>query len=99
LKYLRWTVVVLGVLFVSLSSIVPRVDALETSYNETDTPVNVSTPLAARTDLGVPAGHIVAIRREQRAWLEPDATLYGVGQKPGMRTSHSLLNLLCTLLC
>jgi hypothetical protein len=90
---------VVGVLFVSLSSIVPRFDAPETSYNETDTPVNVTTPLAARADLGVPAGHIVAIRTEQRARLEPDATVYGVRQRPGMRTSHSLLNLLCTLLC
>ena len=83
LKYLRWTVVVVGVLFVSLSSIVPRFDAPETSYNETDTPVNVTTPLAARADLGVPAGHIVAIRKEQSARLVPDATVYGVRQRPG----------------
>src|SRR5277367_2424306 len=89
LRYLRWTVVALGVFFVSLSSVVLRVDAPETSYNETDTPVNVTTPPASPAELGVPAGHIVTIRREQRTWQEPDATVYGVRQKPEMGTSHS----------
>ena len=89
----------LGVLFVSLSSIVPRLDAPETSYNETDTPVNVTTPLAVRNDLGVPAVQTVAVRGEQSARLELHATVNGVPQKPGMRTSHSLLKVLCTFLC
>jgi hypothetical protein len=99
MKYIRWTIVIMGVWFVSMSSIVPRFDAPETAYNETDTPVNLTTPIVARTNLVVPAGHSVVIPREQRVWREADTTLHGLSLKPALRVSHSLLDLLCTLLC
>jgi hypothetical protein len=99
MKYIRWTIVIVGVWFVSMSSIVPRFDAPETAYNETDTPVNLTTPLVARTNLVMPAGHSVVISREQRVWREPGTTMFTVAPKPARRVSHSLLDLLCTLLC
>jgi len=47
----------------------------------------------------MPAGHFVAILREQWVTRKPDTTIYGVPRKPVVRVSHSLLDLLCTLLC
>src|SRR5271154_7176025 len=99
MKYIRWTIVIVGVWFVSMSSIVPRFDAPETAYNEADTPVNLTTPFVARTKLVMPAGHSVMMPREQRVWREADTTTYRVSLKPARRLSHSLLDLLCTLLC
>jgi hypothetical protein len=74
-------------------------DAPETAYNETDTPVNLTTPIVARTNLVMPTWHLVAIPREQRVWWKPGTAMYGVTLKPRMRASHSLLNLLCELRC
>ena len=99
MKVLRWAIVIVGVSFVSLALIVPKVDVSETAYNETDTPVNVTTPPVARTNSVVLTGHSVAIPREQRVWSEPGAATYGVTPRPRMRGVHSLLNLLCELLC
>jgi hypothetical protein len=99
MKYLRWTIIIFGVFFVSLSSIVPRVDSPETAYNEADTPVNLTTPLVARPNLVTPTVHSVVIPREQRAWWEPVTAMRVVTLKRGIRVSHSLLNLLCALLC
>jgi hypothetical protein len=98
MKYLRWTIVIVGVWFVSMSSVVPRFDAPETVYNEADTPVNLTTLFVARK-LIMPAGHSAMIPREQRAWREPDTTTHAVSVRPARRVSHSVLDLLCTLLC
>jgi hypothetical protein len=95
MKYLRWTIVIFGVCFVSLSSIVPRVDSPETVYNET----NFTTPLVARPNLVTPSVHSVVIPREQRGWWEPVPAMHVVTLKLGIRVSYSLLDLLCTLLC
>jgi hypothetical protein len=99
MKYLRWTIVIFGVCFVSLSSIVPRVDSPETAYNETDAPVNLTTPLVTQPNLVTPTVHSVVIPREQRVWWEPVTAMCVVTLKRGIRVSHSLLDLLCTLLC
>jgi hypothetical protein len=98
MKYLRWMIVILGI-FVCLSSIIPRVDAPETAYDETDAPVNVATPLVARTNVVMPAAHIVAISREQQVAWKSDTAMHIAMPKPVLRVSHSLLDLLCTLLC
>jgi hypothetical protein len=99
MKLLRWTIVIVGVSFVFLVPIVPQVDAPETAYDETDTPINLTTPLVARTNFVGHTGHYVAIPREKRVRWTPGAAMYEVRLKPAMRTSHSLLNLLCKLLC
>ena len=91
-------IVILGI-FVCLSSIVPRVDAPETAYDETDAPVNLATPFVARTNIVVPAGQVVAMPREQQIASNSDTPVHVAMLKPGMRVSHSLLDLLCTLLC
>jgi hypothetical protein len=99
MKYLRWTIVIFGVCFVCLSSIVPRVDSPETAYNETDAPANLATPAVAQPNPVTPTVHSVVIPREQRAWWEPVAATRLVTLKLKVRVSHSLLDLLCTLLC
>jgi hypothetical protein len=98
-KRVRWTIVILGLLCVSLGSIIPRADDPETAFNETDTPVNLTTPFVARTTVGVPSGHSVDMPREQQVGREPGATIYAIALKPIQRTSHSLLDLLRTLRC
>jgi hypothetical protein len=97
-KYLRSMIIVLGITFVSLSSMASRVDAAETAYNETDVPVNVTTPFVVRSTPVIPNRHIVIITRQQ-LWCEPATAILAVTAKPDMRASHSLLNLLCKLLC
>ena len=97
-KSLRWMIIFLGITFVSLSSMVSRVDAQETAYNETDVPVNVTTPFVVRSNLFIANRHIVIITRQQK-WCAPATAIFAVTPKPGMRASHSLLNLLCKLLC
>ena len=99
MRYLRWAIVIFGVCFVSLSSIIPRVDSPETAYDETDAPVNLTTPLVARPNLVTPTVHSVVIPREQRVWWEPVTAMDVARPKLGIRVSHSLLDLLCALLC
>jgi hypothetical protein len=99
MRFLRWAIVIVGVSFVSLALIVPKVDAQETAYNETETPVNLTTPFVARTNSVAPIGHAVAIPKEQRVRRKPGTAAYGVKAQARMRASHSLLNLLCQLLC
>jgi len=95
----RWIVVILGLLCVSLASVVPQLDVPDTAFNETDAPVNVTTPVVAQTNFAVPTAHPVIIPRKQLAWWSPSTMMHGIAPKPRMRASHSLLNLLCRLLC
>jgi hypothetical protein len=97
-KYLRSMIIILGITFVSLSSMASRVDDPETAYNETDVPVNVTTPFVVRSNPVIPNRHIVIITRQQ-LWCEPATAILAVTSKPDRRASHSLLNLLCKLLC
>jgi len=98
--------VILGLLCVSLGSIIPRADDPETAFNETDTPfnetddpINVTAPDSPRTNFVVPTDRPVFTPRKQRVWWGPSTMTHGVTLKPGMRPSDSLLNLLCKLLC
>jgi hypothetical protein len=99
LKHLRWTVVILGLSFVSLASIIPRADDPGTAFNETDAPINLTTPVVAQVNYVVPTRHFVAIPREQRVGWKASTMMHQATQLRRMRTSHSLLNLLCELLC
>jgi hypothetical protein len=94
-KYLRSMIILLGITLVSITSMASRVDAPETAYNETDVPVNVTT---VRSNPVIPNRHIVIITRQQ-LWCEPATAILAVTPKSDMRASHSLLNLLCKLLC
>ena len=98
-KLLRWAISVLEISFVCFALIVPRVDDPATAFDETDSPVNVTAPLVARTNLVLPARHSVAIPGERRGPWKPCTTIYGLTPEPGIYSSHSLLYLLCKLLC
>jgi len=101
-KYLRWTIVVFGILLVSVLSAAARVDDPATAYNETDTPVDltISVSLAriARTNV-ITVEHPVTIFRGQRECCDGSTTMYAITVKRALPASHSRLNLLCTLLC
>jgi hypothetical protein len=98
-KLLRWTIAILEISFVCFALIMPRVDDPATAFDETDSPVNVTTPLVARTNLVLPAGPSVAIPRERRVRWKPCTAIYGLTPEPGICSSHSLLYFLCKLLC
>jgi hypothetical protein len=99
LKCLQWMVVILGISLVSLAPIIPRVDLPETVYDETDTPVNLATPVAVGTNLTKPREKLPANREEKRGWWEPHIATHEAAPKLGMRDSHSVLSLLCKFLC
>lgn len=100
-------IVVIGIWLISFSSILPRVDDPETAYDETETPVNLTTFLNLSTVTSAATGanpatrvrHPVTISRGQRACWEAGTTIYAVTAKRGARVSRSRLNLLCALLC
>lgn len=95
---LRWTAVVLGIWFVSISSILPRVDSPETAYDETDAPINLTTPVEAWTIVVMPIMHFTVISEEQRVWSERSTTSM-LTSKPGTCASRSVQGLLSILLC
>jgi hypothetical protein len=98
-KYLRGTIVVFGILLISVLSTVPRVDDQATAYNETDTPINsVSIARIARTNL-IMVERPVTVFRGQRECCDGSATMYAITVKRALPASYARLNLLCTLLC
>ena len=96
-----WTFVLLLLTAVVCASAIPKADLPETSYNEVDTPVNQSPPLVlgirfarpARVAITIPRKEVQA-RSETRAPVE-ERTLATVAVR---HHSHSLQELLCTLL-
>ena len=101
-KYLRGTIVVFGILLISVLSTGARVDDPATAYNETDTPVNftssVSIARIARTNL-IMVERPVTIFRGQREFCDGSATMYAITVKRALPASYARLTLLCTLLC
>jgi hypothetical protein len=98
-KLLRWTIAILEISFVCFALIVPRVDDPATAFDETDSPVNVTTLLVARINLVVPAGHSVAIPRERGVRWKPDTTICELTPETGnLRLAFSPESL-CKLLC
>ena len=99
MKYLRGTIVVFGILLISVLSTVPRVDDPATAYNETDTPINsVSIARIAGTNL-IMVERPVTIFRGQRKCCDGSATMYAITVKRALPASYARLDLLCTLLC
>ena len=99
MKLLRWAISVLEISFVCFALIVPRVDDPATAFDETDSPVNVTAPLGARTNLVLPARHFVAIPGERRMRWKPCTSINGLTPEPGIYSSRSLLHVVCKLLC
>jgi hypothetical protein len=97
-KCLHWIIVILAIGVVSLAPIVPRVDAPETVYNETDTPVNLATPVVVGTSFTKPSEKPAAIGEERGRSREPYIA-HAMGPEPGVRDSRSPLSLLCKFLC
>ena len=98
MKCLHWIIVILAIGLVSLAPIVPRLDAPETVYNETDTPVNLATPVVVGTGFTKPSEKPAAIGEERAGSREPYSA-HAMEPESGVRDSHSLLTLLCTHLC
>ena len=98
-KLLRWAISVLEISFVCFALIVPRVDDPATAFDEADSPVNVTAPLGARTNLVLPARHFVAIPGERRMRWKPCTSINGLTPEPGIYSSRSLLHVVCKLLC
>jgi hypothetical protein len=100
-KRLHWTIIVLGICVVSISSLVLRVDDPLTAYDESETPVylatSVSTPADASTHLIVERP--IGIVRGHRTGWDVAAMRYATIAKNGVRPSHSALKLPCPLLC
>jgi hypothetical protein len=99
MKLLRWTIAILEISFVCLALIVSPVDDPATAFDESDFPVRVTTPVVARTNLVLPAGHSAAVPKQQRVRSGPCTTIYKLTPEPGSCSSHSLLYRLCKLLC
>jgi len=99
MKLLRWTIAALEISFVCFALVVPRVDDPATAFDEADSPVNVTTPLVARTNLVLRAKHFVAVPREWRVRWKPCTSIYGLTPEPGIYSSRSLLHVVCKLLC
>lgn len=98
MKHWRWRAVILVIWFVSLSSILPRVDSPETAYDETDSPINLTSPVEALTIVVTPITHFAVISKEQRVWSEPSTTT-NMTPNPGISISPFVLTPLCILLC
>lgn len=98
MKHWRWRAGILVIWFVSLSSILPRVDSPETAYDETDSPINLTSPVEVLTIVVMPITHFAVISKEQRVWSEPSATT-NMTPNPGISISHFVLTPLCILLC
>jgi hypothetical protein len=98
-KRVRWTIVILGLLCISSALFIPLADDPGTAFNETDTPVSFIASIISRTHFVVPPGQSVVIPTEQRVWWTTSTVRHEVTLKPEIRSSHSLLSLLCKLLC
>lgn len=96
-----WTFILFLLTAVVCVSAIPQTDLPETSYDETDTPVNQSTPVvlgihflrSAPVSMVAPRTTLQAGRNLRVPANDPLSTSILV-----RRDSHSLQNLLCTLL-
>jgi hypothetical protein len=98
-KCLHWIIVIVGIGLISLRPIVPQIDAPETAYNESDSPVDLATPVVVGINLTMPGEKLRLIPAEERVSCKPGITRREVSLKPGMSDSHSWLTLLCKFLC
>jgi hypothetical protein len=98
MKSVRWTIVVVAIAALFLAAAVPPVDISETAFDECDTPINQTTPVVMRTVFIVPTVQVDIIPfplpLAQKHSAMSHAPMEGI--RGG---SHSLLNLLCMLVC
>jgi hypothetical protein len=98
----RWlgTIAVLGICMVFLSSIAVPIDDPETPYNESETPVNLATPVVINTASVVPhASRLISLFRIQSVSWNDGATKCALTSRRGALLSNSRLKRLFTLLC
>jgi hypothetical protein len=95
----RRTILIIGLAAIACGFAVPRADVLGTTFYEADTPINQINGLVCRVELVAP------VRFSENApkllWSELQRALYsrGVTDDIIQGPSHSLLNLICTLVC
>ena len=101
MRRIIWTFVMLLLSAVVGVSAVPQTDRPETSYDETDTPVNQARPDALCVRVVRPPSQ-VTIRPQERlqAELHVPEPIHGLllTTVPARRDLHPLRDLLCTLL-
>ena len=96
-----WTFILFLLTAVVCVSAIPQTDLPETSYNESDTPVNQSTPVVLGIRFVRPARTLIVLpkRALQEEWNFRVPANDGLSASISVRLdSHSLQNLLCTLL-
>jgi hypothetical protein len=103
-KYLAWTIVVVGIFLICVSSVaVVRVDDPETAYDESETPFNIVASLSTNTVLRPPTVRVdraIKMFRLQRVGLNDSAMTYATTTMLAAYPSRFRLNLLNeTLLC
>lgn len=93
----RLSLGVVGILLVFLVSILPPVDDPGTAFDETDTPINIGTPVLTSAPLLKPPVQPRAVaggsQRDSIAWIDQRVA------PPVSRESRALLDLLQQLLC
>lgn len=101
-RILRWTITVLAIGFISVSSMVNWVDDPGTAYDESEIQLNLATPVSL-SDISIQliehdsrASSI--LRGYRRSWNE-SRTLFAFRVMHSTNASHSLRTLLCSLLC
>lgn len=101
MRRFRWGILIGQLVLLTLALAVPRVDIPQTAFNEADAPVNQATVivvLGCRSALG----ELQAAAGATASLLHPALSHSGPApdmQRPQHVRSHSLLSLLCTLLC
>jgi hypothetical protein len=103
MKALQRMLAVVGICMVLFSSIAVRVDDPETSYDESEAPINsaalVVTNIAAQPNPLVQAGSAPAVVRPEGAGSHKNSTGSASALRQGIGNSRSRLKLLCTLIC
>src|SRR5579864_5387508 len=101
MRRFRWAILIGELILLALALAVPRVDMPQTSFDEADAPINQATVivvLGCRSALG----ELQAAARATTSLAEGSVSHSAVALNLHSSNSprpHSLLSLLCTLLC
>jgi hypothetical protein len=100
MAWLRWLLVFWLAGATICVSIVPRVDLPETTFNETDAPVNLASPVRPRVEVTRPAVAATVLRTLpfHRATRVVSSLLFDPAATPNRSHQHSSQDLLCTFL-
>ena len=100
---LRWTIAVLGMCLICISSMALRVDDPKTPYVESETPFNLIAPAGnnsvVRPHFTARVSRPITMFQAQRLGRYDDALMYAISAMRAICPLQARPNLLCTLLC